>query len=79
MLNTNKNWSIKIIGVIFAALNLALILGGLVSCGVEERRSTPNEQNEPAQQLNQNDRDDDEQDNSNNEKDDSNDEKDDKD
>lgn len=75
MLNIKENWSLKILGGIFAVLNLALILGGLVSCGVEEQqRSTPTEQ-----QSDRSDRDEDEQDDSKDDKDDDNEDKDDED
>jgi hypothetical protein len=52
--------SIKIIGGILAAFNLALIFGGLVSCGVGKQQPlAPIEQQKPEQQLKQNDDDDD--------------------
>ncbi|WP_193200185.1 hypothetical protein [Nostoc sp. MG11] len=60
MLNPNGNLRIQIIGGILAAFNLALISGGLVSCGVREQQPlAPIERQKPEQQLNQNDNDDD--------------------
>lgn len=56
MLNPNGNLRIKIIGGILAAFNLALISGGLVSCGGREQQPlAPIERQKPEQQLNQND------------------------
>ncbi|MBC1222903.1 hypothetical protein GNF10_10910 [Nostoc sp. UCD121] len=52
--------SIKIFRSIFAAVNLALISGGLVSCAVEVPQPlAPTEQQKPVLQPNQNDNDDD--------------------
>lgn len=84
MLKQNKYMRIKIFKSIFAAVNLALISGGLVSCVVEvPQPSTPTEQQkpvlQPTQQPNQpkqNDKDDDKHDDR---KDDKNDDKDDND
>ncbi|MBD6618591.1 hypothetical protein FNW02_22870 [Komarekiella sp. 'clone 1'] len=60
MLSTKENLRIKIIGGVLAAINLALISGGLVSCGVREQQPlAPIERQKPEQQLNQNDNDDD--------------------
>ncbi|MDZ8133933.1 MAG: hypothetical protein RM049_01365 [Nostoc sp. DedQUE04] len=51
---------IKIFRSIFAAVNLALISGGLVSCVVEAPQPlAPIEQQKPELQPNQNDKDDD--------------------
>ncbi|WP_228013666.1 hypothetical protein [Nostoc edaphicum] len=51
---------IKIFRSIFAAVNLALISGGLVSCAVEAPQPlAPIEQQKPELQPNQNDKDDD--------------------
>ncbi|QHG18829.1 hypothetical protein [Nostoc sp. ATCC 53789] len=51
--------SIKIFRSIFAAVNLALISGGLVSCAVEVPQPlAPTEQQKPVLQPNQNDNDD---------------------
>ncbi len=56
----SRRLPIKIIAGILAAFNLALISGGLVSCGVKEQQPlAPIEQQKPEQQLNQNDDDDD--------------------
>ncbi|MBH8565115.1 hypothetical protein I8748_23520 [Nostoc sp. CENA67] len=72
MLNTNKNWRVKIIRSIFAAVNLAMIVSGLASCAGNEpqQRSLPIEQpkptltptqqpNQPKQQNNDNEKHDD--------------------
>ncbi|MHC0063653.1 hypothetical protein ACWATR_12100 [Nostoc sp. UIC 10890] len=54
---------IRIFRSIFAAINLALISGGLMSCVVEVPRPlAPTEQQKPVLQPNQNDRDDDDRD-----------------
>ncbi|QMS89027.1 hypothetical protein HUN01_15995 [Nostoc edaphicum CCNP1411] len=54
---------IKIFRSIFAAVNLALISGGLISCAVEVPQPlAPTEQQKPVLQPNQNDRDDDDKD-----------------
>ncbi|MEA5599684.1 hypothetical protein [Nostoc sp. UHCC 0252] len=51
---------IKSFRSIFAAVNLALIFGGLVSCAVEVPQPlAPTEQQKPVLQPNQNDNDDD--------------------
>lgn len=65
MLKQNENMRIKIFRSIFAAVNLALISGGLISCAVEVPQPlAPTEQQKPElqpnQQPNQNDKDDDE-------------------
>lgn len=70
MSKQNGNMTIKIIRSIFAAVNLALISGGLVSCVVEvPQPSAPTEQqkpvvqpNEQPNQVKQNDEDDDDKD-----------------
>ncbi|MEH2043468.1 hypothetical protein [Nostoc sp.] len=67
MLKQNENVRIKIFKSIFAAVNLALISGGLVSCAVEvPQPPAPIEQEKPVlqpnQQPNQNDKDDDDKD-----------------
>ncbi|MCC5613843.1 hypothetical protein LC605_01860 [Nostoc sp. CHAB 5836] len=66
MLNPNGNLTIKIFRSIFAAVNLALIFGGLVSCGVQAPQPpAPTEQQKPVLQPNQeqqNDKDDDDKD-----------------
>ncbi|MBG1240484.1 hypothetical protein [Nostoc sp. NZL] len=55
--------TIKIFRSIFAAVNLALISGGLVSCAVEVPQPlAPTEQQKPVVQPNQNDEDDDDKD-----------------
>ncbi|RCJ37135.1 hypothetical protein A6769_13615 [Nostoc punctiforme NIES-2108] len=64
MLKQTKNVRIKIFRSIFAAVNLALISGGLVGCVVEAPQPiAPTEQQKPVlqpnQQPNQNDKDDD--------------------
>ncbi|MFN6528846.1 hypothetical protein [Nostoc sp. ChiSLP03a] len=60
MLKQTENVRIKIFRSIFAAVNLALISGGLVSCVVEAPRPlAPIEQQKPELQPNQNDKDDD--------------------
>lgn len=63
MSKQNGNMTIKILKSIFAAVNLALISGGLVSCVVEvPQPSAPTEQQKPVVQPNQvkqNDKDDD--------------------
>ncbi len=63
MSKQNGNMTIKILRSIFAAVNLALISGGLVSCVVEvPQPSAPTEQQKPVVQPNQvkqNDKDDD--------------------
>ncbi|MDZ8258593.1 hypothetical protein [Nostoc sp. ChiQUE01b] len=64
MLKQTENVRIKIFRSIFAAVNLALISGGLVSCAVEvPQPPAPTEQEKPVlqpnQQPNQNDEDDD--------------------
>ncbi|MEA5623885.1 hypothetical protein [Nostoc sp. UHCC 0251] len=52
--------TIKIFRSIFAAVNLALIFGGLVSCGLNVPQPlAPTEQQKPVVQPNQNDEDDD--------------------
>ncbi|MEH1902043.1 MAG: hypothetical protein V7L04_11670 [Nostoc sp.] len=54
MLKENANIRIKIFRSIFAALNLALISGGLVSCVLEVPQPvTPTEQQKPVLQPNQ--------------------------
>lgn len=82
MLKQNGNMRIKIFRSIFAAVNLALISGGLVSCAAEvPQRLAPIEEQkpvvEPNQQPNQNDKDDDKDDGRKDDKND--DDKDDKD
>ncbi|MDZ7950029.1 hypothetical protein [Nostoc sp. DedQUE09] len=63
MLKQTENARIKIFRSIFAAVNLALISGGLVSCVVETPRPlAPIEQQKPELQPNQNDKDDDDKD-----------------
>ena len=66
MSKQNGNMTIKILRSIFAAVNLALISGGLVSCVVEvPQPSAPTEQQKPVVQPNQvkqNDKDDDDND-----------------
>jgi len=67
MLKQNGNMRIKIFRSIFAAVNLALISGGLISCAVEVPQPlAPTEQQKPVlqpnQQPDQNDRDDDDKD-----------------
>ncbi len=67
MSKQNGNLRIKIFRSIFAAFNLALISGGLVSCAVEVPQPlAPTEQQKPVvqpnQQPNQNDKDDDDKD-----------------
>ncbi|NEU78257.1 hypothetical protein [Nostoc sp. UIC 10630] len=84
MSKQNGNMGIKIFRSIFAAVNLALISGGLVSCAVEVPQPlAPTEQQKPVvqpnQQPNQNDKDDDDDDKNNDHKDDKHDEKDEKD
>ncbi|MEH1925696.1 MAG: hypothetical protein V7L07_32175 [Nostoc sp.] len=67
MLKQNENMRIKIFRSIFAAVNLALISGGLVSCVVEvPQPPVPTEQQKPVvqpsqqpKQAKQNDKDDD--------------------
>ncbi|WP_322702884.1 hypothetical protein [Nostoc sp. DedQUE04] len=60
MLKQTENMRIKIFRSIFAAVNLALISGGLVSCVVEAPQPlAPIEQQKPELQPNQNDKDDD--------------------
>jgi hypothetical protein len=64
MLKQNGNMRIKIFRSIFAAVNLALISGGLVSCVVEAPQPVaPTEQEkpvlQPSQQPKQKDKDDD--------------------
>ena len=64
MLKQTENVRIKIFRSIFAAVNLALISGGLVSCAVEvPQRLAPIEEQkpvlEPKQQPNRNDKGDD--------------------
>ncbi|RCJ14914.1 hypothetical protein A6S26_09665 [Nostoc sp. ATCC 43529] len=60
------NIKLKILSSIFAIVNLALISGGLVSCGLEARNPlAPTEQEKPRQQPNQDDNDDDKDDNTN--------------
>lgn len=54
MLKQNGNMRIKIFRSIFAALNLALISGGLVSCVVEvPQPAPPTEQQKPVVQPTQ--------------------------
>lgn len=54
MFKQNENMRIKIFRSIFAAVNLALISGGLVSCVVEvPRSSAPTEQQKPVLQPTQ--------------------------
>ena len=54
MFKQNENMRIKIFRSIFAAVNLALISGGLVSCAVEAPRpSAPTEQQKPVLQPTQ--------------------------
>lgn len=63
MSNQNRNIRIKIFRSIFAAVNLALISGGLVSCAVEVPQPlAPTEQQKPVVQPNQNEEDDDDKD-----------------
>ncbi|MBE8967601.1 hypothetical protein IQ277_15475 [Nostocales cyanobacterium LEGE 12452] len=63
MLKQTENVRIKIFRSIFAAVNLALISGGLVSCAVEVPQPlAPIEQQKPELQPNQNDKDDDDKD-----------------
>jgi hypothetical protein len=63
MLKPNGNMRIRIFRSIFAAINLALISGGLMSCVVEvPQQLAPTEQQKPVLQPNQNDRDDDDKD-----------------
>jgi hypothetical protein len=67
MSKQNGNVKIKIFRSIFAAVNLALISGGLVSCAVEAPQPpAATEQQkpvlQPTQQPNQNDKDDDDKD-----------------
>ncbi|WP_334732188.1 hypothetical protein [Nostoc sp.] len=70
MLKQNQNMRIKIFRSIFAAVNLALISGGLVSCVVEAPQPiAPTEQQKPVvqptqqpKQAKQNDKDDDKKD-----------------
>ncbi|MBW4614590.1 MAG: hypothetical protein KME21_15205 [Desmonostoc vinosum HA7617-LM4] len=65
MLNSNQNLRIKIIGGVFAVINLGLISLGLVSCGGEDKekqRLAPTEQQRPVQQPNRQDDDDQEDD-----------------
>jgi hypothetical protein len=67
MLKQNENMRIKIFRSIFAAVNLGLISGGLISCAVEVPQPlAPTEQQKPIlqpnQQPNQNDKDDDDKD-----------------
>ncbi|WP_414519829.1 hypothetical protein [Nostoc sp. PCC 9305] len=63
MLKQTENVRIKIFRSIFAAVNLALISGGLVSCVVEAPQPpAPIEQQKPELQPNQNDKDDDDKD-----------------
>ncbi|MEH2228074.1 MAG: hypothetical protein V7K71_00285 [Nostoc sp.] len=60
MLKQTENVRIKIFRSIFAAVNLALISGGLVSCVVEAPQPlAPIEQQKPELQPNQNNKDDD--------------------
>ncbi|MEH2212148.1 hypothetical protein [Nostoc sp.] len=60
MLKQTENVRIKIFRSIFAAINLALISGGLVSCVVEAPQPlAPIEQQKPELQPNQNNKDDD--------------------
>jgi hypothetical protein len=62
---------IKIFRSIFAAVNLALISGGLISCAVKEPQPfAPTEQQKPVLQPNQNDQDDDDGDRKNRNNDD---------
>ena len=59
MSKQNGNMTIKILRSIFAAVNLALIFGGLVSCGVDVPQPlAPTEQQKPDVKPNQNDEDD---------------------
>ena len=63
MSKQNGNMTIKIFRSIFVAVNLALIFGGLVSCGFNVPQPlTPTEQQKPVPQPNQNDEDDDDND-----------------
>ncbi|MBD0386686.1 MAG: hypothetical protein ICV54_09200 [Nostoc sp. C3-bin3] len=63
MSKQNGNMTIKIFRSIFAAVNLALIFGGLVSCGLNVPQPlAPTEQQKPVTQPNQNDEDDDDKD-----------------
>ncbi|MEH1965110.1 hypothetical protein [Nostoc sp.] len=70
MSKQNGDMRIKIFRSIFAAVNLALISGGLVSCAVEVPQPlAPTEQQKPVlqpnqqpKQVNQNDKDDDDKD-----------------
>jgi hypothetical protein len=63
MSKQNGNVKIKIFKSIFAAVNLALISGGLVSCTVQvPQPPAPTEQQKPVLQPNQNDKDDDDKD-----------------
>ncbi len=55
MLNTKA----RLITSILAVINLGLISGGLVSCGIPEKQPlTPNEEQRPTERSNQNDEDD---------------------
>jgi hypothetical protein len=59
MFKQNGNMRIKIFRSIFAAVNLALISGGLISCAVKVPQPlAPTEQQKPVLQPNQNDQDD---------------------
>ncbi|MEH2037206.1 hypothetical protein [Nostoc sp.] len=78
MLKQTENVRIKIFRSIFAAVNLALISGGLVSCVVEAPQPlAPIEQQKPELQPNQNDKDDDRKDGDDKDGDRKNDQKDD--
>lgn len=78
MLKQTENVRIKIFRSIFAAVNLALISGGLVSCVVEAPQPlAPIEQQKPELQPNQNDKDDDHKDDDRKDGDRKNDQKDD--
>ncbi len=60
MSKQNGNMTIKVFRSIFVALNLALISGGLVSCGLNVPQPlAPTEQQKPDIQPNQNNEDDD--------------------
>ncbi len=63
MSKQNGNMTIKIFRSIFVAVNLALISGGLVSCGFNAPQPlAPTEQQRPVVQPNHNDEDDDDND-----------------
>jgi hypothetical protein len=55
MLNTK----VRFIASLLAAINLGVISGGLVSCGVQQKQPTLTEEQRPTERSNQNDDDDD--------------------